>query len=146
MQKGNTNQVCLRVHVASPSAKVFQFLTTDAGRAAFWADSAIEHDGAIHFRFSNGMEHVGRILAIEPNKRFAVEYFGASVATFSLAEDGAGGTDVTLTETSVPQEWLTEHRAGWVSVLLTLKAAVDFSIDLRNRDPQRSWEQGYVDV
>ena len=31
-------------------------------------------------------------------------------------------------------------------VRLALKAAVDFSIDLRNQDPDRSWENGYVDV
>ena len=146
MQNGHVNQVCLRVHLASPTKKVFQFLTTDAGRAAFWAESAIEQVGVVHFRFSNGMEHVGRILNSEPDTRFSVEYFGGSIATFELADDGAGGTNVTLTETSIPHEWLVEHRAGWVSVLLSLKAAVDFAIDLRNRDPQRTWEQGYVDV
>lgn len=35
--------------------------------------------------------------------------------------------------------------AGWVSVLLALKAAVDFSVDLRNHDPGRTWDQGYAD-
>jgi hypothetical protein len=33
-----------------------------------------------------------------------------------------------------------------VSLLLMLKAAVDYRVDLRNRDPARTWEQGYVDV
>ena len=37
-------------------------------------------------------------------------------------------------------------RVGVVSVLLALKAAADFSVDLRNRDPGRRWEDGYVDV
>ena len=46
----------------------------------------------------------------------------------------------------VPAAWRHEHRAGWVSVLLALKAAVDFAVDLRNRDPDRTWEDGYVDV
>jgi hypothetical protein len=35
--------------------------------------------------------------------------------------------------------------AGWVSVLLALKAAADFGIDLRNHDPARTWNKGYVD-
>jgi hypothetical protein len=32
-----------------------------------------------------------------------------------------------------------------VSVLLALKAAVDFSVDLRNHDAGRTWCSGYVD-
>jgi hypothetical protein len=35
--------------------------------------------------------------------------------------------------------------AGWVSVLLALKAAADFRVDLRSHDPQRTWSQGYAD-
>ena len=146
MQNDSVNQVSLRVHLSSPAEKVFEFLATDSGRSAFWAESAVEQDSAIHFRFSNGLEHVGKILISERYKRFSITYFDGSTVTFDLAKDSDGGTDVTLVETSIPQEWLAEHRAGWVSVLLSLKAAVDFSIDLRNQDPHRSWEMGYVDV
>lgn len=32
------------------------------------------------------------------------------------------------------------------SPLLALKAYVDFGIDLRNRDPARTWDDGFVDV
>jgi hypothetical protein len=32
-----------------------------------------------------------------------------------------------------------------VSVLLALKAAADFGVDLRNHDPARTWWQGYCD-
>jgi hypothetical protein len=35
--------------------------------------------------------------------------------------------------------------AGWVSVQLALKAAVDFGVDLRTHDPARSWDQGYAE-
>ena len=143
-QKGNT--VRLRVHLVSPIEKVFGFLATDAGRAAFWADSAVERDGVVHFQFSNGMTHEGRLLTVVENQLFSVEYFGGSQAAFELELDGAGGTDLTLTETGIPDAWFDEHKAGWVSVLLVLKAAVDFSVNLRNPDPTRSWEQGYVDV
>ena len=146
MSDHTANQVQLRVHLSSSPKKVFEFLTTDSGRSAFWAESAVEEDGLIHFRFSNGMEHVGKILDIEAPRRFSVTYFGGSVATFHLLEDGVGGTDVTLVETDIPQEWLAEHRAGWVTVLLSLKAAVDFSVDLRNQDSKRNWERGYVDA
>jgi hypothetical protein len=35
--------------------------------------------------------------------------------------------------------------AGWVSVLLGLKAAADHGVDLRNHDAARTWSQGYCD-
>jgi hypothetical protein len=38
----------------------------------------------------------------------------------------------------VSEQWQVEVIAGWASVLLALKAAVDFGADLRNHDPQRS--------
>jgi hypothetical protein len=45
----------------------------------------------------------------------------------------------------VPEADRVDVTAGWVSVLLALKAAVDFGVDLRNHDPQRSWEHGYAE-
>lgn len=121
-------------------------VATAEGRRRFWAASAEESDGVVEFRFTNGQALRGRVLERDPPRRFAVEYFGGSAAAFDLAEDGKGGTDLTLTETGVPPEEWEDNRAGWITVLLTLKAAVDFAFDLRNHDPLRAWEQGFVDV
>lgn len=63
----------------------------------------------------------------------------------TLAAAADGGTDLLLVEEDVPAEAVEENRAGWVSVLLTLKAAADHGMDLRGHDPQRTWHQGYVD-
>ncbi len=82
----------------------------------------------------------------DPPASFALEYFGGSEVRFDLAEDGVGGTDLTLTETGIPEPNWAIHLPGWIPVLLGLKAAVDFSVDLRNHDPGRTWDQGYVDV
>jgi hypothetical protein len=43
-----------------------------------------------------------------------------------------------------PEEWH-EHYAGWVSVLMNLKAYADFGIDLRNHHPDYTWDNHYVD-
>ncbi len=128
-----------RLHLAASPERVRELLATDAGRARFWAESAVEHDGAIRFVFPNGFTWTGRILEDEPEV-FAVDYFG-SAARFVLEADGGGGTDLTLTH---PGEH-PDTRPGWVSVLLALKAAADFGVDLRNHDPERTWEQGFVD-
>ena len=134
-----------KLHLASPPEKVFEFLATDEGRAKFWAESAEEKDGAIHFVFPNGMQLESAILVSVPAKRYSVRYFGGSVTTFELEEDGQGGTDLTLTDEGVPEEDYQETYAGWVSVLMALNGAVDFGVDLRSHDPGRTWDEGFVD-
>ena len=129
-----------RLHLASPPEAVHALLATDEGRSRFWAESAVAREGAIAFRFPDGSSDDGRILANDPPALFEVEYFG-SPARFELAPDSAGGTDLTLTHGDDHPD----TRPGWVSVLMALKAAVDFGVDLRNHDPSRSWDQGFVD-
>ncbi len=137
------SEVRWRLRLASPPERVWQLLATDDGRARFWAEEAREHDGAIDFRFPNDQRWSGQVVAREEPGGFAVDYFGTPAA-FELEPDGAGGTDLTLTQ-EVADEWHAEVNAGWVSVLLALKAACDFDVDLRNHDASRSWSQGYCD-
>lgn len=133
------------LHLASAPHTVYQVLATDAGRASFWAESAKEQAGWIDFQFPNEATWHGKILVQEPPHRFRVEYYGGSITTFSLQDDGQGGTDLEVTDEGVPAQDRTEVIAGWVSVLMALKAAVDFGVDLRNHDPQRTWETGFAD-
>lgn len=135
-----------KLHLAAPPDRLYQALATAEGRARFWAVSALERDGTIVFRFGNGQVVESRILERAPPGRFALTYLGGSRVVFDLAPDGQGGTDLSLTETEVPATEVMENLPGWVSVLMSLKAAVDFGVDLRNRDSSRQWEQGYVDV
>jgi hypothetical protein len=124
---------------------VHAILATSEGRARFWAESAAERDGEIEFVFPDGQRHRGAVLSNDPPRRFVVEYFGGTRTTFELADDGRGGTDLTLTDEGVPERWFEEANAGWVSVLMALKAAVGHGVDLRNHDPERTWDQGYAD-
>lgn len=140
-----TEPIRWRLHLAASPQAVYDLLATDEGRARFWAEFAHEEGGVIEVRFPNGIAHRGRILAREAPRRFAVEYFGGTRAESLLADDGRGGTDVTLTESGMRPSWREENRAGWVSVLLALKAAVDFDVDLRSHDPHRTWDEGFVD-
>lgn len=134
-----------RVHLTSPPERVYTALATDLGRASFWAESAVEADGVIHFVFPNGLTWEAEILEAVPARKYSVRYYGGSTATFLLEDDGRGGTDLTLTDRGVPPADRTEVIAGWVSVLMALKAAVDFGVDLRAHDPDRHWDSGYVE-
>lgn len=133
-----------RLRLRSPPEAVYEMLATDEGRAAFWAESAEARDGVIHFRFVNGMEDRSPIREARPPTRFALEYFDSEVV-FDLDSDGEGGTDLTLTNTGFHPDERDELLAGWLNVLLPLKAAVDFGVDLRNHDPDRTWDRGYAD-
>ena len=41
-----------------------------------------------------------------------------------------------MNDQGVPKEDSTEVVAGWASVLLALKASVEFGVDLRSQDPK----------
>ncbi len=133
-----------KLHFASEPSTVYGALSTDEGRAKYWAESAPERDGAIEFRIHNYPVFSGRILVKEPPRRFALEYAGTTVY-FDLVGDGRGGTDLTLRADVPDESTRMEFVAGWVSVLMAMKAAVDFGVDLRNHDPERSWVNGYAD-
>jgi uncharacterized protein YndB with AHSA1/START domain len=141
----DSTTITWRLHLRSAPVAVYELLATDAGRARFWAESAVERDGAIELVFPGGQRWRGAILERRPPQRFTVLYYGGSTTTFELEDDGAGGTELTLTDVGVPEADRMEVVAGWVSVLMALKAAADFGVDLRNHDLRRSWEQGYVE-
>ncbi|MGZ8783056.1 MAG: hypothetical protein ACXWZB_06115 [Gaiellaceae bacterium] len=129
-----------RLHLSSTPADVHALLATDAGRVRFWAESALQRGDTIEFAFPDGSRFEARVRASDPPSLLELDYFGGP-ARFELADDGAGGTDLTLRhDDSHP-----DTRPGWVSELLALKAAADHGVDLRNHDRERTWEQGFVD-
>ena len=133
-----------RMHIPVPPEQVFAALDTDQGRAAFWAESAVEHDGVIDFEFINGVHHRSPVLTRRVPHEWSIEYFGG-IATFQLTSDGGSGTDLLLTHTDVAvDEWHQTH-AGWLNVLFPLKAWLAHGVDLRNHDPRRTWDTGYAD-
>lgn len=133
-----------RMHIPAPPEAVYDTIDSDAGRAGFWAESAVETDGVIAFRFINGYRCESRILARQRPALFVVEYIGGT-ATFELKDDSKGGTDLLLTHEGVASDEWNEVHAGWLNVLFPLKALVVHHVDLRNHDPARSWDQGYAD-
>jgi hypothetical protein len=134
-----------KIHLRSSPEVVYAQLSTNEGRAAFWAESAMEQDNVIHFVFPNRAEWKGKILENVPARKFKVEYYGGSITTFDLESDGRSGTDLTVTDQGVPPDDRMEVMAGWVSVLMALKASVDFGFDLRNHDLKRTWDDGFVE-
>lgn len=133
-----------RIHLPVPPERVYEALDTEEGRAAFWAESASENDGKIEFRFINGVTYVSKVLERRPPRTFAVDYMGGP-AVFELTPDGAGGTDLLLTQEGVTAADWNETHAGWLNVLFPLKAWVVHGVDLRNHDPERLWERGFAD-
>lgn len=123
---------------------VFEALATDAGRARFWAEAAPEVDGVITFYILNYEPFSGRILLRLEPEIFKLEYYG-TIVEFLLSGDGRGGTDLSLLATEVDESIRMEMVAGWVSVLMAMKAAVDHNIDLRNHDESRVWGTGFLD-
>lgn len=129
--------------LATPIDDVYDALATDQGRAKFWAERTEENNGIVRFYFPNGESCDAEIVAADRPLRFCVRYFDA-LTDFLLA-DIKGKTELTLKVSEAPAEdWLAAY-AGWVSVLMNMKAVLDHGADLRNHDPGRSWDHGFVD-
>ena len=142
--QSDPDQIVWRVHIAAPASVVYELIATDEGRRRFWAESAIETAGVVTFVFPDGTTARSRILERRPPHRFSVEYFG-SIVVFDLATTGGGETDVVLTNGGVAGHERMEVVAGWVSVLMQLKAAAQHGIDLRNHSRERNWSRGYAE-
>jgi uncharacterized protein YndB with AHSA1/START domain len=136
--------VLWRLHTTSPPEQVFRLWISDEGREKFWAEKSRIDGNVFRLIFPDGSEEECKVIQSDPPALLEFSYFGATVKV-ELASDGHGGTDLTLTSTGVPIEEYEEVNAGWLSVLLQLKAAADFGIDLRNHDRSRTWRQGYID-
>ena len=134
-----------RVHLKSPPEDAFAAWTTDKGRESFWAEESLGNERGFQLRFINGASLDVEVLEATAPSRLAFRYFGGSVVTVDFAADGKGGCDLHLREEGVPPAEHLENFAGWVSVLLAFKAALDFDVDLRSHDPNRSWDQRHVD-
>ena len=139
-----THQLSWKIHFKSEPAVVYDFLVVPEKRKRYWAESAEEADGVIHYVFLNGIEDHGRILEKIPTQFFRVEYFGMDVS-FDLQACDGGGCDMNMTCNNVDDDDRYELNAGWVSWLMAMKAAVDFGVDLRNHDTDRTWFNGFAD-
>src|SRR5262245_37610905 len=112
-----------RMYLPVPPEKIYAALDSDEGRAAFWAESAIEGIGVITFHFINGYRTVSPIVERQPPYLWAIDYLGG-VVRFELTPDGAGGTDLFLVHTGITEEEWNETHAGWLNVLFPLKVWV----------------------
>lgn len=125
-----------KVHFKSAPSEVYRAISTPLGRSRFWAESAKQADGVIHFVLPGGRTDDAPIERAVKDHLYVVRLFGDRV-TFTLVPDSNRGTDLTVTHEGDADP------SAWVSLLLRLKAHVDFGADLRNHDPART--AGYVD-
>jgi hypothetical protein len=138
------NIIKWKVHFASPIEKVYEFLTTDNRRSKYWAEETKEEKGFIEFTILNYPKYKSKIIEKRPQELFRLEYFGTDV-TFELVKTNNNETDLQLTAITPDANVKNEMTAGRVSVLMAMKAAVDFGVDLRNHNRERVWENGYLD-
>jgi uncharacterized protein YndB with AHSA1/START domain len=138
------HEIVYRLRLKAAPDRVFAFLATDQGRGKFWAERTEQQEQHVVFHFSDGQELSSQVLESSPSHHFSLTYFNGSIVTFDIHEE-PDGTILQLRETNLSDSDERQNRAGWVSVLLNLKAQADYEIDLRNHHPQYTWSEGYVD-
>jgi uncharacterized protein YndB with AHSA1/START domain len=120
-----------KIHFKSSPSEVYRAISTPLGRSRFWAESAKETDGVIHFVLPGDRTDDAPIERAVREHLYVLRLFDERI-TFTLTPDEHRGTDLTFTHEG------TSDPTTWVSLLLRLKAHVDFGADLRNHDPGRT--------
>ena len=75
-------------------------------------------------------DHWGEYLTIDPPSRLSFTWISKhtdlqpTVVTIELRDDGAGGTELTLTHERLPPSQIVAHRNGWTRIVETLSAVV----------------------
>jgi uncharacterized protein YndB with AHSA1/START domain len=134
-----------RVSLPASPQEVFALLATDRGRERFWAErSTTGSDGVVLLEFPSGATGRLEVVAQVAGERLETRYFGTPT-TFGLEARQPAGTVLTVTARQVPPDDLVDLSAGWVSVLLNLKAVLASGTDLRNHEAACTWEAGFVD-
>ena len=132
-----------KITLAAEPGAVFELISTDAGRAAFWAEESRTEGQRFLLTFANGAQVDCRVIRHQPPHLISFEYFGGSRVDFRLGANPDGGTDFEVTEAATG-EWQ-DHYPGWVAWLYCLKGAADHGITLKSRSPSKTWQKGYVD-
>lgn len=139
-----TDQIVWKLRLAAAPPRVFAAWLTPADQERFWCERAeVLPDGSFRQHFIDGTVARCIVEHTTADAQIRFRYFDSQVDIH--LERRGGGTDLTLIASGVaPHEWQDVH-AGWLNVLLPFKAWVDFGVDLRNHDPQRTWAQRYAD-
>jgi hypothetical protein len=143
--KASRSYTSWRVNLSAPRELLFDLLTPDLESDPYRASTIGQFDGENGWIAPEGAHLKNATLDLLPPRRIVANYAGGGVATLDLTDDGRGGTDLRLTDIGQVAEDRTELVAGWVSMLLALKASVDFSIDLRDHDHRTFWTGAYVE-
>lgn len=137
--------VSWRLGLASPPLHVCELLEDEAGRPRFRSELEPEPGMDLAAILSRGAAWEDADFDGEPPYRFTVRYPTGGVTTCDVADDGAGGSDVTVTDVGTAGEDRTDVVAAWVASLSAIKATVDFTLDLHTRDQLRTWFPGYAE-
>jgi uncharacterized protein YndB with AHSA1/START domain len=143
------DQIHMSVKLAAGRDRVWQALTTPAGITSWWSERAEiqpSDGGLLRLLFPNRRMLDSKVVMCRPMQLMSFVYFGGTRAQFEVNTHPSGGTIVSVTDHGFSsQEDYAETLAHWTSVLLALKAYLDFGVDLRNHTPTFNWEQGFVD-
>jgi uncharacterized protein YndB with AHSA1/START domain len=136
-------EIVWRLRLAAAPGRVHAAWLDPEQHARFWCERSERSPAGFRQEFADGTVGDCELVESAPPERIVFRYFGSRVRIELAARDG--GTDLTLTCDEVPAHDFLDMHAGWLNVLLPLKAWVDFGVDLRNHDPARTWRERYVD-
>lgn len=152
-KKHDWSKFVLRVAVKASPEKLFRAWTDDRIVSRwFTVKTVIEprKNGRIHFQWLAGDTMEARVIRIVKNRLFVFP-FGRNRERVEvrIKKDGKGSIcelRQSGMKTTDEAKW-SMHRgcmSGWTFFLTNLKSVLEHGVDLRSRDPKRSYRQDFV--
>lgn len=152
-KKYDWTQFTEKIEIAVSPQRVFRAWTNDKEIVKWFITEAKlepKRGGRFFMKFLTGVSADETVLAVKKNQSFTFS-FGSDGETVAVTlKRTKSGCDCILRQYGMkdtPQSRINWHmgcRNGWVFFLTNLKAYLEHGIDLRGRDPRKSYLQGYV--
>lgn len=142
-----------KIEIAVPIEKAYRAWTDDAEITKWFVNQAVieqKKGGRFFMAFLTGVQAEEKVLGIRKNRYFCFSFGPDGEAVEVSFKKTKTGCECHLhqfgmkkTEKSKVQ-WHMGCRNGWVFFLTNLKAYLEYGIDLRSRNPKKSYKEGYV--
>ena len=143
----------LRIEIAAPPEKVYR-AWTDGDFLAQWFSvrAAVEpkKGGRVYFEWLGGDKLETRVLQARKPSLFRFPFGSHGEEVEVKIRQVPGGSVCELQQTNMkttPRMKVAMHmgcKTGWVFFLTNLKAFLEHGVDLRSHDPQKSYNQNYL--
>jgi uncharacterized protein YndB with AHSA1/START domain len=152
-KKYDWTQFTLKVAINKSVASVFRAWTDDKVVSKWFTEKTViqpRKNGRIYFEWLAGDKLDAKVISISKNRHFTFPFGSKGErVTIKFVKDGRGSICELrqYNMLTTPKSRWEMHRGciqGWTFFLANLKSYLEYGVDLRSHDPQKSYRQQFI--